>query len=279
MKITESTIPFNIRTIKVTKSRIDKGLLAVPVSLLDYFPKKKTKILISDGESREFVQNTFTPYSSSSRECRIGGLRSFYKKYGVIDGDEIVLHIIDDDKYSIFTEKLFNEIVEKTEKEFDNSREEENIISSINRLSSITNTSVTDTWSSEFYRLSEKQINARKRNQREITTRESVPLSIRRILEELYKGKCQLTDFTFKMRNRKSYFEVHHIKPDLGNHTKNLLVVSPNIHAQFTHAKVREYFDNDGWLRKVKLVDQEYPVFQFIDTIKEPFTKEIHSED
>ena len=72
MKTIESKLPFNYKTIRVTKSRINKGLLAIPVSLIDYFPKKKSKIYVSFGKDKEAILINFTPFSSSSRENRIG---------------------------------------------------------------------------------------------------------------------------------------------------------------------------------------------------------------
>jgi len=67
MKTIESKIPFSYKTIKTTQSRIDKGLLAIPVSLIDYFPKNKTKVYIAFGSSLKESPKTFTPYTSSSR--------------------------------------------------------------------------------------------------------------------------------------------------------------------------------------------------------------------
>jgi len=107
--------------------------------------------------------------------------------------------------------------------------------------------------------------------------KENIPLSLRKILELIYEGKCQVSNFTFTQRNRKPYFEIHHIKPDLGNNIKNLLVVSPNIHAMFTYANCEEYFDNEGWLRKVKFNHEEFNVYQAIDNIKDKyFEKNVH---
>ena len=79
MKKINSKIPFNYITIKTTKSRIDKGLLAIPVSLIYLFPKSSTKIYLLNDEGKEETKN-FTPYNSTSRECRIGGLKNFYQK-------------------------------------------------------------------------------------------------------------------------------------------------------------------------------------------------------
>ena len=93
---------------------------------------------------------------------------------------------------------------------------------------------------------------------------------------ELYEGKCQITNFSFLTKKNKPYFELHHIDPEKGNHLKNLLVVSPNTHAQFTHANLIQHFDNEGWLRKVKFNKDEYTVFQIIDDLPKKFEKEIH---
>ena len=79
------------------------------------------------------------------------------------------------------------------------------------------------------------------------------------------------------MKTGLPYYEIHHIKSNLGNHLKNLLVVSPNIHAQFTYTIAEEFFDTDGWLRKVKLNNEEFSVFQIIDNTPVQFQKEIHS--
>jgi hypothetical protein len=45
----------------------------------------------------------------------------------------------------------------------------------------------------------------------------------------------------------------------------------------FTHANREEYFDNDGWLRKVNFNDNIFNVYQAIDNFKDrSFVKDIH---
>ena len=78
------------------------------------------------------------------------------------------------------------------------------------------------------------------------------------------------------MRNGNPYFEIHHIKPEIGSHLKNILVVSSNIHAQFTYAFVEEFFDQDGWLRRVKFNKEIFLVNQIIDKTPKRFEKEVH---
>lgn len=116
MEKIKSKIPYNYKTIRITQSRLNKGLLAVPVSLIDYFPKQKGKIYVTTGINDRINAKIFTPYTSSSRECRIGGMRDFYEKFNLKDGDEIVVQILDTNKYRILTEKQFEDIVKKNRK-------------------------------------------------------------------------------------------------------------------------------------------------------------------
>ena len=99
METVESKLPFNYKTIRVTQSRINKGLLAIPVSLIDYFPKSKCRVYVSVGKGKEAILKNFTPYSSSSRESRIGGMKSFYHNFMVKDGDELVIQILDKNRW------------------------------------------------------------------------------------------------------------------------------------------------------------------------------------
>jgi len=279
MEKIKSKIPYNYKTIKITQSRLNKGLLAAPVSLIDYFPKQKGKIYVATGINDRVSEKVFTPYTSSSRECRIGGMRDFYEKFNLKDGDEIVVQILDTNKYRILTEKQFEDMIKGTEKEFDKSESEVVAGSKLEAISKIANTTPKETLWSEYYRLTKMEI--AERSQKIVKpreARESAPLSIRKLLTEIYDGKCQITGFGFLMKNGKPYFEIHHIKPELGNHIKNILVISPNIHAQLTYAFVKEFFDNDGWLRQVKFNDKMFVVNHIIDKIPKRFEKEVHFE-
>ena len=275
MQEVTSSIPFDYITLKTTRSRIEKGLLAIPVSLIEKFPKNKKKIHIINNDNKEELK-TFTPYNSSCRECRIGGMRKFYEKYNIQDGDELVILMLDDDKFRIIPESIFmNEIV-NLENNLEKANEEEsNTIFS--KLSKITNLDIDNIIQNEFVRLSNNNITKRKKNKKnESFINENVPYSLKSMLLKLYKGKCQLTNFTFLMTNGKPYFEIHHINPNKGNHLKNLLVVSPNIHRQFEYSRKKEIFDEYGWIRKVFFNQTEFKVFQIIDVIQSKFTKEIH---
>ena len=49
-----------------------------------------------------------------------------------------------------------------------------------------------------------------------------------------------------------------------------------NIHAQFTYANLEEFFDEQGWLRRVKFNNDEFIVNQIVDNIPIKYEKEIH---
>jgi hypothetical protein len=278
MKKIKTNIPFNYLTIKTTKSRIDKGLLSIPVSLIDYFPKQTENIFLIDENGCEEIK-TFTQYESSSRECRIDGLSNFYKRFDVKDGDELVIQFLDDNKIRLFPEYYFKDTILLSLNNFGNSIDEEEIKYRLDSISKLSNTHQDEVIKNEFVRLSIEQIPERKIHiANQVISSEAVSPSLRKILMNLYQGKCQISNFTFLMKNNKPYFEIHHINPLKGNHFKNLLVVSPNVHAQFTYARLEQIFDDEGWLRKVKFNNDSFHVYQAIDDLPRYFEKEVHTE-
>jgi len=279
MKTLQSNIPFSYRTIKVTQSRIDKGLLAIPVSLIDALPNLKTKVYVVTAVGEKPAPKNFTPYSSSSRECRIGGMRDFYDKFRIKEGDEIVVQVLDEETLRIIPEKHFEDMIRRLEDGLDSSRDEDEADSKLQEVSGLTGSDLKEVVLNEYFRLSTAQVNERKQGvERASTRKETIPAGIKRLLTKIYEGKCQLTGFTFVMKNGNRYFEVHHIRPDIGNHVKNLLVVSPNVHAQFTYATVKESFDREGWLRHVEFNEEDFVVHHIIDSVPTKFEKEIHFE-
>src|SRR5438874_13762010 len=96
MQKVKSEIGYSYVTIKITRSRINKGLLAIPVSLLDRFPKEKQKVTIFFDDEEKASINSFSPYNSSSKECRINGLANWFVKNHIQDKDEIVIQFLDE---------------------------------------------------------------------------------------------------------------------------------------------------------------------------------------
>jgi len=52
-----SDLPLNYATIKVTKSRLDKGLMSIPTSLIDKFNKNINKICVIDENDKEYLKS------------------------------------------------------------------------------------------------------------------------------------------------------------------------------------------------------------------------------
>jgi hypothetical protein len=274
----KSDIPLDYITVKITNSRIAKGLLAIPASLIYMFPQQKGWIFI-ENTNGVCEKKTYTPYTSSSRECRIGGLKVFFDKYGVQDNDELVIQKINDNTFRLLPDKNFRQGIMASLNKFENSVDEIEADKYLKEASLLSNLNQNIILCNEFVKLSNEKIPPRKieYNTKPSLNKEDVPLSIRKILLSIYKGQCQISGFTFLMKNGMPYFEIHHINPLNGNHPKNLLVVCPNVHAQFTYANLEQSFDDNGWLRYVKFNNEQFSICQIIDKLQLDFKKEIHS--
>lgn len=278
MEIRTSPIPFFYTTIVVTRSRIEKGLLAIPASISNLFPQASGRVYLLN-EVGEWVGKTFTAYDSRSKEVRIGGMRDFYQRYGVQHGDQLVLHVHDSGRYELLPEKLVQQNVLALESRLENALTEAEADSVISELAAVTHASPNEVLTNEFVRLAHQTPSRRRiRVRRDIRVRDHIPPSLRKILLSLYHGRCQVSGFSFSMRTGDPYFEVHHLDPNLGNHPKNVLVVSPNVHAQFTWAEVEESFDDSGWLRDVKFNGESHRVFQIVGQLPAVFQKAVHAE-
>jgi predicted HNH restriction endonuclease len=277
METLQSEIPLNYTTIRTTKGRIGKDLLAIPVSLIDLFPKKSGKIYVVDSEGI-VNEHRFTAKDTSTRECRIYGMKQFYSKYHIQDGDELVLQKMNDDTFRLLPEINFQGQYQQALTLFEESEDDSTVQQTLTNVGKLANIDSDKIIENEFIKLASSS-NAPSRittTSKGVTRREIVLPYLRKILQTIYAGKCQITQFTFFKRNGNPYFEVHHIQPNVGNHIKNLLVVCPNVHAQFTHADTEHLFDTDGWLRQVKFNGMSFNVIQKIDTLHKTFVKEVH---
>lgn len=230
----ESPVSYDYATIRLTKSRIDKGLIAVPMTLAKWFPDHNTDIQVYLNDSSVPQQKGYSCYSSSTKECRIGGVRPWFDENRLKSGDEVVVQVIDRKKgvYRLIPERDFVTGTRKLQADFDDARDEPEAIGKLTRLSEWTNTRADEVVLNEYRRLlaaskpAERRTSKRKSNK----ARESTPASLRAVLGHLYQGHCQICDFWFLKRNKEPYFEVHHIDPIGGHHPKNLVLVCGNCH-------------------------------------------------
>lgn len=276
----KSEINYSYATIKITQSRIDKGLIAIPVSLTKWFPDKNDTIQVYLSHSPISQAKHYSSYRSSTRECRIGGMKEWFMQNNIKSGDEIVIQFIDKENfiYRLIPEQNFILKTKELQRNFDVSEKEQQASEKITNLSQWTQLDKNKVVINEYIRLintltsEDRQIIKKDSNR----ARESAPANLRILLGDIYKGHCQLCNFWFLKRDKKPYFEIHHIDPFKGHHPKNLVVVCGNCHNQFEHADVEQEFDDNKWLIRVSFNRTVYSVRQALLTIKvEPFVKEL----
>jgi hypothetical protein len=275
----KSEINYNYTTIKITQSRIDKGLIAIPASLIKLFPEKNQTIELYLSDSPASQKKHYSSLRSSTRKCRIGGMKEWFRQNDIKSGDEIVIQVIDKDRfiYRLIPEKNFIINVKQLQDTFDASKNEEEAFKKIEDLSQWTKSGKEKTAISEYIRLIDSMPYESRRSNRKYTgnAKENVPLNIRILLEEIYKGHCQLCDFWFLKKDRRPYFEIHHLNPFCGHHPKNLIVVCGNCHNQFEYSEIIKEEFEDGWIVNVSFTKNTYTVKQTISKMEKNSLKEV----
>jgi hypothetical protein len=250
-----SKISYDYATIRITQSRIDKGLIAIPKALAEWFPGHNETIQVYLNDSPVSQTKHYSSYTSSTRECRIGGVGEWFQQNSIRSGDEVVIQFVDKERfiYRLIPERNFIVKTRELEYSFDKSETEQEASGKITTLAEWTQLEKDKVVLNEYHRLvSAPPANERlyiKRSQSR--ARESVPVNLRTLLEGIYKGHCQVCDFWFLKRDKDPYFEIYHLDPLKGHHPKNVLVVCGNCHNQFEYADVTPQFNEDMWLVRV----------------------------
>jgi hypothetical protein len=251
-----SPVNYDYATIKLTKSRIEKGLIAVPMALANWFPDHSTDIHVYLDDSSVPQRKRYSSCSSSTKECRIGGVRHWFEENSLERGDEIVVQVVDRGRcvYKLIPEKRFITGTRTLQADLDNAPDESDALGKLVSLSQWTNTQTDAVVLNEYRRLLAIPGPTHRRGSRRMMSRakERTPSSLRAILGHLYEGHCQICDFWFLKRSKEPYFEIHHIDPVAGHHPKNLVLVCGNCHNQFEHADVFPEFDHQLWLVRVR---------------------------
>jgi 5-methylcytosine-specific restriction endonuclease McrA len=262
----ESLVNYSYSTVKITRSRIEKGLIAIPMSLAKRFPKYNTKIKVYLDDSNVLRRKNYSSYKSATRECRIGGMAEWFKQNRIKNEDEIVIQFVDKESftYRLVTERMFVKKTQQLQENLDISRNEIEALDKITRLSNWTALDKQRVMLKEYHRIvATMPLEERGYiKQRSRKARESVPSNIRVMLGDIYRGHCQVCDFWFLKKDGKTYFEMHHIDPLKSNHPKNLVLVCANCHRQFEHANVIHKFNKQDWLVRVSFNKRAYTVNQ-----------------
>ena len=275
----KSEIGYSYVTIKMTQGRINKGLIAIPVSLAKWFPKNNGFVQLYLDDLPVLHTKKYSSYDSTTRECRIYGMREWFEKNKIKNGNEIVIQVIDKDnfKYRLIYESNFITKTLQIQSKFDDSIDEQEASQNLNELVNWTKTKEEIVKLSEFHRLiRQTNIEERKRTVRKKAfVKESSPPNVKILLGKIYSGHCQVCDFWFLKQDKNPYFETHHINPENANHVQNLLVVCGNCHNQFHYADVKQEL-KEGWISRVFFNGRLFEVNQIIFKQKfEEATKEI----
>ena len=277
---TKSQINYSYATIRITQSRIDKGLIAIPVALAEWFPDHNESIQVYLDDSPVLQTKHYSSYASSTRECRIGGARQWFQKNNINNGDEIVIQFIDKEHfiYRLIPERNFISTTQELQRSFDDAENEQEASAKITTLAHWTHLDNSKVVFNEYYRLINTSPSKERRHIEKSLTRarESVPANLRTLLGDIYRGHCQVCDFWFLKRDKQPYFEIHHLDPLKGHHPQNVLVVCGNCHNQFEYATVQQEFNEERWLINVSFNESMYPVTQAVLMRKmEVFSKEL----
>jgi hypothetical protein len=268
----KSDLFYNYTTVNITQSRIDKGLIAIPRSLLNWFPERNCKINVYLDDSSIMQIKNFSSYDSSTKEARIGSMREWFIEAKIKDGDEVVLQLVDKDKriYRIMKESDFIKHINILRSDFDKSINEEIAESQLNLISNMTKASNEISVLTEYYRIVKTyEVSDRGNIMRSATmVREKIPPHLKFLIGKIYKGNCQVCGFGFIKRDGKPYFEIHHLTPSLGHFPQNLLLVCANCHKQFEYSRNKCYYSENGWLQKVKFNSQSFKITNIIERIK-----------
>ncbi|MBL7192025.1 HNH endonuclease [bacterium] len=254
--------------VKTTAGRIKKGILSVPVSLIDSFPKERGLISILLDNSPKVYHMHYSPYESSTRECRINGLERWFGKHNAQGEENIVITIIDKDKfiYRLCFEDDYLNRVNLLSQRFIKSSNETTAENNLTNLSKWTGKDKKLIVINQLQIIVEKP--AEEWRSLIITApsirRERTPVCLKVLLGEVYDRKCQICQYTFQKRDNKYYYEIHHLDPIKGNNPKNLIVVCANCHCQFEYAEVTKYFNIEDWLIFVKMNNLMTPVKQVL---------------
>jgi hypothetical protein len=168
----------------LTSSRIKKGLLAISRKFQPLFPSVAQKITVFFDDAVTPHQKPYTPYESTTRECRIYSLRRWFRKHRASEGDwvEIV-------KEAAGYRLIFRSREEiRFQRELQAAKTENQAEEALRRLAHRRRLSQRATALKELARLAQ-QIQRRKRIPVAPRERhEGVPVSLRMLLKMVYRG-------------------------------------------------------------------------------------------
>ena len=85
-------------SIRVSKSRLAKGLLAIPKKYADLFPTRKSEIKVVFDDEEKIELKTYFPDDKKIKERRIFGLGRWFAQRDMKPGDRLTITVVDNQK-------------------------------------------------------------------------------------------------------------------------------------------------------------------------------------
>ena len=208
----------------------------------------------------------YVPYDPKIKESRVFGLSRWFSRRGIVAGDAITITLEDPIKgiYRIALDRFVAQRrANEARRRLYTAESPEIAGEHLRRLAESRKEKVQEIAFQEIALMAQRPLLRRKRVivlQR--GRGEAVPPALRALLEAIHQGKCQICGFTFKKRDGRPYFEIHHLEPDKAHHPMNLLVICANCHAQLENATVTEMERAMGWLVAVRINGRRFRVRQ-----------------
>lgn len=245
---------------------LPKGLLAIPRRFSGEFPATKGKILVVFDDGSRVEPKIYLPIDPRIKECRIFGLSRWFSMHRIVAGDSITITVEDPIKgiYRIALDRFIGQRrAVEARRQLYTTDSLEIAGEQLRKLADSKKEKVHEIAFQEIALMAQRPLLKRKRVMVLQKGRaEAVPAALRVLLEAFHQGKCQICAFTFKKRDGRPYFEIHHLEADKGHHPMNVLVICPNCHAQLENATVTEMERVMGWLVAVRINSRRFRVRQ-----------------
>lgn len=253
-------------TIYATASRIDKGLLAIPRRFASDFPQTRQKVLVTFDDGSKVEAKVYVPYDPKIKECRLFGLSRWFSRRGIVAGDAITVTVEDAARgiYRIALDRFIRQRrAAEARRQLFTTDSDEVAGDQLRKLAEAKRQQVKEIAFQEIALMAQRPVLRRKRTTVLQKGRaEAIPPALRVLLEAIHQGRCQICGFTFKKRDGRPYFEIHHLEGDKGHHPTNVLVICPNCHAQLENATISEMDRIMGWPVGVTINGRRFKIRQ-----------------
>jgi hypothetical protein len=221
-------------------------------------------VTFDDGSKAE--PKIYMPYDPKIKECRLFGLSRWFSKRGIVAGDAITVTVEDTAKgiYRIALDRFMRQRqAAEARRQLYSTDSTEVAGDQLRKLAEAKREQVKEIAFQEIALMAQRPVLRRKRTMALQKGRaEAVPPALRALLEAVHQGRCQICGFTFRKRDGRPYFEIHHLEGERGHHPTNVLVICPNCHAQLENATITEMDRIMGWLVGVTINGKRFKVRQ-----------------